>query len=88
MQKKFPQYLSEPFQVLLFESDDIVLFLLSIVVAHATGGFFWLLPVLSPILSTKIKRNFPSGYGKHVLYFLGIVKIKGSPDAFVKEFSE
>jgi len=88
MQKKFPQYLSQPFQVLWFESDDIVLFLLSIVVAHATGGVFWLLPIVSPILSTRIKRNFPRGYGKHVLYFLGILKIKGSPDAFVKEFSE
>ena len=88
MTRKFPQYLSQPFQVLWFEPDDLAFFFISIVVAQATGGFFWLLPVVSLVASTKIKRNFPRGFMKHLLYYFGIMNFKGYPDAFVKEFLE
>jgi len=65
-----------------------VFFFLSIVVAQAVGGWAWLSVVIVPWGCTRLKRNFPRGFGKHVLYYLGLTKLKNLPDAFVKEFNE
>ncbi len=88
MRYRFPRYLTEPYKVLWFEIDDLLFFFLSIVVAQAVGGWAWLLIILVPWGCTKMKRNFPRGFGKHVLYYLGLTKLKNLPDAFIKEFNE
>lgn len=88
MRFKFPQYLSQPYQVLWFELDDLLMFLMSIIIAQAIGGWAWLGIILVPWGCTKIKRNFPRGFTKHVLYYLGLIKMKNYPEYFVKEFNE
>jgi hypothetical protein len=88
MKKKFPQYIHQPFQVLWFETDDMVIFFLSIIVAQATGGFFWLLPLISPLVTTKIKLNYPRGFSRHMFYYLGLMNFKGYPHFFQKKFQE
>lgn len=88
MQRKFPQYLSQPFSVLWFELDDLLMMLMSIVVAQALGGWFWLMVPIAPWALTRIKRGAPRGFTKHVIYYLGLSKAEHYPTFFEKEFLE
>ena len=40
--RKFPQYLSRPFQVLWFEVDELAIFLFTLTVALVYGGMAWI----------------------------------------------
>jgi type IV conjugative transfer system protein TraL len=88
MRFRFPQYLSQPYQVLWFELDDIVLFVMAIIVAQAVGGLTWFGLILVPWGCTKVKRNYPRGFSKHLLYYLGLTKLSHYPDYFTKDFTE
>ncbi|ANA41759.1 conjugal transfer protein TraL (plasmid) [Geobacter anodireducens] len=88
MRFRFPTYLTQPYQILWFEIDDLMFFLMSIIVAQAIGGWSWLGVILVPWGCTKLKRNYPRGFGKHVLYYLGLIKMSNYPDYFIKEFVE
>lgn len=88
MNRKFPAYISQPFSVLWFELDDLLMMLMSIIVAQALGGWFWLMVPISPYACTKLKTGAPRGFAKHVLYYLGIVKLPHYPTFFEKEFLE
>ena len=41
--RKFPQYLSKPFQVLWFEVDELVLFLFFLTLSLLYGKLMWLI---------------------------------------------
>jgi type IV conjugative transfer system protein TraL len=89
MQKKrFPQYLSSPFQVLWFETDELVIVVVFLIVALIFGYLFWLLLFVGPYLYTRLKKKYPRGFLRHVLYFIGLIRIKGYPSYFEKEFFE
>jgi len=88
MKKKFPQYLSKPFQILWFESDDLVIMLIFFVFAITFGSLFWLVMFAAPYLYSKLKKRYPRGFFRHTLYFLGLIKLKGYPSYFEKEFQE
>jgi type IV conjugative transfer system protein TraL len=86
--KKFPQYLSKPFQVLWFEVDELVIFLFSLTFALIYGKIMWLVFVLTQYFYTRTKRKKPRGFFKHILYVLGFVKMKNYPEYFQREFHE
>jgi len=86
--KRFPQYLSSPLQVLWFEPDELCIMLISFILAMIYGWFFWILLVVAPWLYSKMKRKYPRGFFKHVLYFLGLLNIKGYPIFFEEIFVE
>jgi hypothetical protein len=88
MKYRFPQYLSLPYRVLWFEMDDLMFFLMSIVIAQSVGGWAWLGLIIIPCLCTKVKRNYPRGFTKHMLYYIGLINFKNYPDHFIKEFVE
>jgi type IV conjugative transfer system protein TraL len=89
MQKKrFPQYLSSPFQVLWFETDELVIVVVFLIFALIFGYLFWLLLFVGPYLYTRLKKKYPRGFLRHVLYFIGLIRIKGYPSYFEKEFFE
>jgi len=87
--KKFPQYLSKPYQVLWFEPDDMVVAYATVILFGVKiGGWAW---VLVPTLVwgyTRIKRNYPRGFVKHLGYFLGVRDFKGYPKFFQQRFRE
>ena len=86
---QFPQYLSKPYQVLWFEPDDMAVALVGLVIfGTRIGGWFWLLVPLVPVFYSRLKRNYPRGFIKHVGYFLGINSFKGYPTYFQQKFLE
>lgn len=87
-EKKFPQYLSSPYQILWFETDDLAIVMIFFLLALLFGHIFWLMVLVGPYIYTKIKKRYPRGFLRHILYFLGLIKMKGYPSYFEKEFTE
>jgi hypothetical protein len=86
--RKFPQYLSKPFQVLWFEVDELVLFLFFLTLSLLYGKLMWIVFLISQYSYTKTKRSQARGFLKHVLYVFGLVKMNHYPDYFQQEFHE
>jgi len=86
--RRFPQYLSRPFQVLWAELDELAIFLALLTMALIYGGWTWLLFVVGMYFYSRIKRRKPRGFLKHVLYVCGFIAMKNYPDYFQKEFHE
>jgi len=86
--RKFPQYLSRPFQVLWFEVDELAIFLFTLTVALVYGGMAWIAFVAIQYFYTRTKRNKPRGFLKHVLYVCGFLQMKNYPGYFLQEFHE
>lgn len=86
--RPFPQYLSNPIQVLWFESDELIIILFCFVISMAYSGLAWLVLFAGPYLYHRTKQNKPRGYLFHVLYALGLLKMEGYPSFFEKEFHE
>ncbi|HZR45797.1 MAG TPA: type IV conjugative transfer system protein TraL [Candidatus Manganitrophaceae bacterium] len=86
--KRFPQYLSQPFQVLWLESDELIIALIFYIIALLFGSIFWLMIVGGPYLYSTQKKRYPRGFLKHCFYFIGLVRLKGYPTFFEDEFQE
>jgi len=84
----FPQYLSNPIQVLWFESDELVVILFFFVLAMLYGGLAWILFFAGPYYYSHLKRNRPRGYLCHVMYMACLVNMENYPLYFEKEFCE
>jgi hypothetical protein len=87
-QRPFPQYLSAPFQILWYESDELALFMCFLVLALMYGTLFWLLLPAGPYAYSRIKRKKPRGFLFHLLYMAGLVRMRNYPSYFEKEFAE
>ena len=89
MKYKFPRYLSQPYQLLWLEPDDMMIALLFYLLAMLFGGWYmYLLIVVVPLYYGKMKRKYPRGFLKHCLYFAGLIDLKGYPSSFIKRFIE
>ena len=86
--RKFPQYLSRPFQVLWFEVDELAIFLFTLTVALVYGGMAWIAFVAIQYFYTRTKRSKPRGFLKHILYVCGFLQMKNYPGYFHQEFHE
>jgi len=86
--RKFPQYLSKPFQVLWFEIDELVIFLFSLTATLIYGKWMWLVFPVVQYFYTRTKRRNARGFLKHILYVFGFIQMKNYPDYFQKEFHE
>jgi hypothetical protein len=80
--RKFPQYLSRPFQVLWFEVDELAIFLFTLTVALIYGGLAWIVFVGIQYGYTRTKRS------KHLLYACALLQMKNYPGYFEQEFHE
>jgi len=87
--KRFPRYLSAPYQILAWEADQINLFL-GFMFLFMSLGSWWILPctIIAPWQYGKFKKKNPRGFFHHLLYFVGISKLEGYPTFFEKEFVE
>ena len=86
--RKFPQYLSRPFQVLWFEVDELAIFLFTLTIALVYGGLAWIAFVAIQYFYTRTKRSKPRGFLKHILYVCGFLQMKNYPGYFHQEFHE
>ena len=87
-QKRFPQYLSKPIQVLWFELDELIIFLFTLTFTLIYGGFMWFVFVVIQVSYTRTKRKNARGFLKHILYMLGFMKMNSYPEYFQREFHE
>lgn len=89
MKRKFPQYLTAPFQVLWFETDDLGIILIFLTLTLIFESMFWVaLLFVGPYIYLKMKKKYPRGFLKHLQYFTGLNDMKGYPSFFEKEFIE
>jgi type IV conjugative transfer system protein TraL len=88
MKARFPQYLSSPYQILWFESDELVMIFITFILALTVGSYTWILLFAGPWLYRRMKLKYPRGFLKHLLVIIGLVKIHGYPDFFEEEFRE
>lgn len=85
---KIPQYLHRPYQVLFFEVEELVVFIMILFFALVFGGIFWLVFLPAPFILSRLKKKYPRGYLKHYLYRLSLLQFKGAPTSFENEFYE
>lgn len=88
VRRAFPQYLSAPFQILWYESDELALFMFFLMLALMYGTIFWPLLIAGPYIYSRIKRRRPRGFLCHLLYMAGFVRMRNYPSYFEKEFCE
>ncbi|MFW9603790.1 MAG: type IV conjugative transfer system protein TraL [Trichlorobacter sp.] len=88
METRFPHYLSQPFQVLWFEPDDLAVMTAAFIIAQQFGGWLWLLLILAPAWYRRLKRRHPRGFLRHALYWLGLAPMHGYPPFFSDRFHE
>jgi len=86
--RKFPQYLSRPFQVLWFEVDELAIFLFTLTVALVYGGLAWIFFIAIQYGYIRTKRRKPRGFLKHLLYACALLKMNNYPGSFEQEFHE
>jgi len=85
---KVPQYLYRPYQVLFFETDELVVLVVMLFFGIVFGGIFWLLIIPTVFLLIHLKKKYPRGYIKHVFYRLGLLTFKNAPTSFERKFNE
>lgn len=89
MAAKFPQYLTQPYQVLWFEPDDMIFAYGGLMIfGFLLGGWGWLLVPAVPIGYSRLKKGYPRGFIKHLFYFLGLLRFDHYPSALEQEFNE
>jgi hypothetical protein len=88
VEKKMPQYLSSPYQLLWFEPDDLSIIVVGYLLAMVFGGVFWLGMIVGPVTYGLLKRRYPRGFLRHMFYMIGWTKLHGYPTFFEEEFVE
>lgn len=89
MEVPIPQYLSKPMCVLWWETDELVVGMLSFAFAIFIGG-------LAPIgiatavvyFYSRFRKTAGRGFIQHLPYILGFKVFEGFPHAYVTKFEE
>lgn len=87
-ERKFPMFLSDPFQVLWLQSDDLLLCVGGFMMGNFLGGWFWSTLILLPVMNMFLKKSQPRGYIKHLFYVFCLAIPKHYPEYFDREFLE
>jgi hypothetical protein len=80
--------------VLWWEADQISVATLLLTISFMYGGFsgvrwiFWIFPIVGTWGYSQVKKKYPRGFLKHLLYFYGITKMSGYPEYYDIHFNE
>jgi len=74
--------------VLWLESDELGIFFGMLTLALVFGSWFWPLVIVGPWFFSNMKKKYPRGFLKHLLYFIGLMEMKGYPSYFEEVFRE
>ena len=88
MKRKFPRYLSNPYQILMFEADELLIILIFLILWLVFGYIFLILLFIVPYIYFKAKKKYARGFLKHLLYRVGFIKLHNYPIHFQKVFFE
>ncbi len=93
----FPRYLSSPYQILFWESDEVAIMAAGYAISSTFGKFFelsiyalitWMLLIGPYVVYKYYKKQYPSGFFKHLLYFMGFKNVPYCPEYFIDQFME
>ncbi len=87
---RIPRYIDDQPTILFWDMDEIVIIFLCVLVGLITGeltkiGLSGL--VISKLIS-KLKQNKSEGYFLHVLYWWGLMPLKGLPPSYKRSLIE
>ncbi|WP_305045023.1 type IV conjugative transfer system protein TraL [Geoalkalibacter sp.] len=89
LSRPWPAYLSSPFQVLFWETDELLMIVMGLVIALLSDALWtWSLVIIIPVIYCRIKKDRPKGYLYHLLYFAGFIKMEGYPLYFDNTFQD
>jgi len=88
MRQQFPQYLSAPLQVLFWDSDELCIILMFFTIAMIFGSVTWILVVAGPWAYSSVKKKYPRGFIRHLLYFAELIEFQKYPGFLEDEFIE
>lgn len=87
---RFPKTIDKPMLMLLWELDEFALFVIPAVVSLFMRELIFGIAVgfLLMKVYAKFKSGKPNNYIFHLSWKYGIVKVKGTPPAYVTKFIE
>lgn len=87
--RRFPQRLNTPIKIFFIEYDVFVISGVCVGLFIFTHKFIWVLLAFAiPIVFARIQKGKPRGYVRHILYMLGLTRLKGYPMSFEKRFHD
>lgn len=87
-QRSFPQYLNNQLQVLWFELDELILIFGFLLLGLMFSSLFFIAMFVVPYLFGKMKKKYPRGLLRHMLYTSGLDTFDGYPISFERYFNE
>jgi conjugal transfer pilus assembly protein TraL len=87
---KISRYIDAPPTVLFWEIDEVIVFASCVLFGLLVDHLFFALilgAVVVKLLMT-LKKSRAEGFFMHFLYWHGIMKLKGYPPSYIREFSE
>jgi conjugal transfer pilus assembly protein TraL len=84
-----PKYIDDPPNLLLWRLDDVIPFLLILIVALLVEKIWLLIPGFFVIrLYSRFRDTRPDGYALHVLYWYGLFPMLGrtTPNPFIRQY--
>ena len=88
MKARVPQHLHLPTQILWFDAHEFVVLVLAFTLALIVKSWAWVPIMVLAGVVIFIKRRRPRGWLLHILYRIGIVRIKGYPLPTASRFYE
>ncbi len=89
MKNRFPQYLSSPLQIIIFETDDLSIFFIAFGLwMFCANWMTFALMFAVPYTYMKLKVKYPNGFLMHFIYLAGFKDLGGYPISFETEFAE
>jgi len=85
-----PKYLNAPIQILWWTQDEIVPFIVCLVLGMFFDKFFIFLGIgiLYMFLYSQYSKRFPAGVLQSIAYMVGFKNLKGLPVYYDKDFKE
>ena len=87
---RIPRYIDDPPTILFWDLDEFVLLCIFIVLGIITGKLtvFGLVGLVLSKIVGKFKQDKSDGYFLHILYWWGVMPLKGVPPSYKRNFVE
>ncbi len=87
---RIPRYIDDPPTILFWDVDELAVICICMAVGIITGKLtqFIVGGLIVSKLIGKVKKDKSDGYLQHILYWLGIMPLKGLPPSYKRSFIE
>ncbi len=87
---RIPRYIDDPPTILFWDLEEFVLLCIFVVIGFITGNLtqFGIIGMIVSKVVGKFKQDKSDGYFLHILYWWGIMPLKGLPSSYKRSFVE